>query len=474
MMKTLFPGYYRPSEDEFRQLWDDCVFSFDTNVLLNLYRYKPATADKIVEIFTLLKDRIWLSNQVAIEYLENRLEVISTQRDAYNDIENELSSLAKSMHGSLGKYKYHPFIDVRSISKRIDHLLAVIQNELRTGHVLHPDVLGEDYIWSRLTELFDGKVGDSYKDERLQQIHKEAEQRFGRKVPPGYEDAKKPAPNKYGDVVLWFQLLDYAEKEKKPIIFVTGDSKRDWWLEHKGKTMGPRPELLQEFRTRTNQQFYVYHIDNFIAYAQTYLGLAQTPEVIEEIYDIRNQGSDVVEPYVADIDGDGFDEAVIVSPSGIQIFRREEGGMVSLPVEPVVTHGTVEKFFLSDVDNDGANELVCQIGFDTTFAYVIFKPSNGRYITLKRASDNIPGQEYDTFFDAHIMDYDHDGRLEVVCQPWDAIPDDLIPEDYWENHDREDPIDRNPWGRVSYVWRWNPEQSLFTFIKRELSYIGGR
>jgi hypothetical protein len=40
-MKDIFRGYYKLDDDEFKQLWKKAVFIFDTNVLLNLYRYQP-------------------------------------------------------------------------------------------------------------------------------------------------------------------------------------------------------------------------------------------------------------------------------------------------------------------------------------------------------------------------------------------------------------------------------------------------
>jgi hypothetical protein len=41
-------------------------------------------------------------------------------------------------------------------------------------------------------------------------------------------------------------LLDYANSKKKSIIVVTGDSKTDGWLVRYGRTVSPRPELVQE------------------------------------------------------------------------------------------------------------------------------------------------------------------------------------------------------------------------------------
>jgi hypothetical protein len=31
-MKNLFPGYYIPNDEEFKQLWEECIFCFYTNI----------------------------------------------------------------------------------------------------------------------------------------------------------------------------------------------------------------------------------------------------------------------------------------------------------------------------------------------------------------------------------------------------------------------------------------------------------
>jgi hypothetical protein len=39
-MKSLFAGYYRPTDKEFDELWKNCMFVFDASVLLD----RPATS----------------------------------------------------------------------------------------------------------------------------------------------------------------------------------------------------------------------------------------------------------------------------------------------------------------------------------------------------------------------------------------------------------------------------------------------
>ena len=75
-MKELFPGYYRPSEDEFSDLWKNCVFILDTNVLLNLYRYSEESRNDFIKVLHKIETRLWIPHQVALEFQENRTKVI--------------------------------------------------------------------------------------------------------------------------------------------------------------------------------------------------------------------------------------------------------------------------------------------------------------------------------------------------------------------------------------------------------------
>jgi len=63
-----------------------------------------------------------------------------------------------------------------------------------------------------VSQLFEGRVGTGYDDARLTKLYEEAETRIKAKKPPGFKDDEKDAPNKYGDVVIWFQLLDLARQ----------------------------------------------------------------------------------------------------------------------------------------------------------------------------------------------------------------------------------------------------------------------
>lgn len=75
-LRDLFPGYYKPSENDFKAMWKDGIFVLDTSALLNLYRYTSGTRDELFRILEQLRDRLWMPYQVGLEFSRNRERVI--------------------------------------------------------------------------------------------------------------------------------------------------------------------------------------------------------------------------------------------------------------------------------------------------------------------------------------------------------------------------------------------------------------
>jgi hypothetical protein len=290
-MQNRFPGYYKPTEEEFKKLWENCIFSFDTNILLNVYRYSPKSRERLFEVWRKLNERIWLPHQVALEYLQERLSVISYQSKPYRELQDMLDDASKSFTQKIKEFsKRHSFsshTDTKGLLKILENAHNQIKDKLKNSSASYPNLLESDDFWDEITQLFHEKVGAAYSEEELSKHFKKAEHRFKQQQPPGHLDAKKPETKRYGDVILWFQLIDYVKSKKKPLIFVTDDEKDDWWLKHKGKTIGPRPELIQEMLNEGGVEFYLYTGDRFLDFAATSLNLEDNQEVIKEAEENR-------------------------------------------------------------------------------------------------------------------------------------------------------------------------------------------
>ena len=285
-MKNTFRGYYRPTKDEFSALWNECLFVLDANVLLNLYRYSPPTSEALIEILDKISDRLWVPHQAALEYHKRRLNVIAQQIKAYDAIQKSLHTFENKLEKELQLFAKHPYVDVKGLLEKTKAFVAEIEKYLDECKQKHPDLIDSDNLRDIITKLFEEKVGSSYSPEELKKIYKEGKTRYERKIPPGYQDVDKGGIEQYGDLVLWFQIIDHAKSTAKPIIFITDDRKEDWWLKSEGKTVGPHPYLINEMFSEAGVHFYMYQSEQFMEYAGKYLKSRVDQEAIDEIRDI--------------------------------------------------------------------------------------------------------------------------------------------------------------------------------------------
>ena len=67
-MRDQYFEYYKPSEEELKRYWKECIFVLDANVLLDLYRYSEESRNELLRILVAYKDRLWIPAQVALEF----------------------------------------------------------------------------------------------------------------------------------------------------------------------------------------------------------------------------------------------------------------------------------------------------------------------------------------------------------------------------------------------------------------------
>ncbi|MEO1672896.1 MAG: PIN domain-containing protein, partial [Cyanobacteria bacterium J06631_2] len=206
------------------------------------------------------------------------------------------------------------FIDTtKRANKRILKELEETKNQ-------YPDLIEKDIYRDRISDLFEDKIGCPHTEEKLQEIHIQCKSRFEQKIPPGYKDKNKSEEQKqYGDAILWLQIIEYAKSDSKPIIFVTDDSKDDWWKRHQGKTISPRTELIEEMKNEANVDFWMYTGDRFLMYAEDYLKLNEQPEAIEEAEEVRINDASVELAKIA--------QSISFSPALVEQLDRHEQSM---------------------------------------------------------------------------------------------------------------------------------------------------
>jgi PIN like domain len=308
-MKSMFPGYYRPSDAEFKALWNDCTFMLDANVLLNVYRFPKGARDDLLKVLEAISNRLWVPNQAALEFQVNRLGVIIDQTKKFHDVRSIIDEAAATLANKLQNLqleKRHSVIkvdeflsDLRKLSLAFTSKLDAIENE-------QPDLIESDFLRDRLDALLNGKIGEPFSREALNELHKEGEERFKSERPPGFKDSHKDkkgdnlvfaannaaVQRKYGDLVLWKQILKHTkDKQIRSVILVVDDAKEDWWWKdyaNGSKKIGPRPELIHEIMSQSDVKcFYMYTTPQFLGYAGKHFDLKLREQSVTEATEIK-------------------------------------------------------------------------------------------------------------------------------------------------------------------------------------------
>ena len=285
-MRTTIWEYLIPSPEKKEELWNRCTFVFDTNVLLNLYRYTANTRDTLLAALDDLKDRVWLPHQVAYEYAKNRFDVIYETIEKYKKLEQLEQEFIK---------QYITELRLKPTDASVGELQKLIEtwiSKQKKKNVLVTQA-SDDKILEKVLSIFDNKVGCPYTKEELDAIQAEGKDRFDKQIPPGFCDAKKEKDgienNAYGDLIVWKQILSFSSHEHKDIIYITHDQKKDWWLMAKGRTVGPRIELRKEFAENTGQEFYMYSMESFLEQYSKHKGKAADQSVLDEVTHIERE-----------------------------------------------------------------------------------------------------------------------------------------------------------------------------------------
>lgn len=293
-MRELFPEYNKPTEEEFKKIFDEAIFVFDTSVLLNLYELPEKSKTEMLTTIKKIKKRIWLPHQVAFEYYRKRQEIIYKQEKSYDEVTKLVNDHVSNLEKTLAeKCKGHPSIDSTTINKELKKVQSKIVKQIKERQKEHPNRRAKDDIEIELNNLFKGKVGDPYEKEAYAKIYKEGEERYEKKIPPGYEDKKKGGNNKedtrkFGDLVIWFQTIDMAKNRKKPVIFITSEKKEDWWWSIDGQLpIGARSELIREIYDKSGVVFHMYKPDQFLEHVSNYLDTKVDKEVIESFKKLK-------------------------------------------------------------------------------------------------------------------------------------------------------------------------------------------
>ncbi|MFA0476357.1 PIN-like domain-containing protein [Vibrio breoganii] len=293
-MKNNFPGYVDDYLKENILTSDKVLVAFDTNILLNLYRYEATVVKELLSQFKSLKNneyfKLWLPHQVALEFNLNRKVTINNAKKVHSQVGAKFKSFKKDIDGlaTIGGKNSEIKPLKNKLSVKFDEINNIINEHLppkKNGNE-------SDLVVNEIYKLFDGIVGPAYSKIEMEEIEEEGRYRYKYGIPPGFEDEVKDQINsfsgvkilaKYGDFILWKQLIDQAVRDELTVVLVTGDGKEDWVSK---EFLRVRPELITEFRIKSGQDFYALTLQNFQRYFKDKLALKLSKETTSEINEL--------------------------------------------------------------------------------------------------------------------------------------------------------------------------------------------
>ncbi|WP_223618979.1 PIN domain-containing protein [Lysobacter sp. ESA13C] len=298
-MKSAFPEYYIPKPEEFGDLWREATIVLDTNVLLEIYALPKDGREALLGLLRELKERIWIPHQVGLEFQRNRLRAIASERDRTS---KALERAKSSINGLIAQIQELE-LDKRGIDVEEGAIVRTLEAAregacaaLGKANRAQLELSLNDPIRDELDEILEERIGEAYSTQsQLDDIFKSGSVRYANKVPPGFEDESKDDDSfphggltylsKFGDLLLWKQLLSHAKQNDiRKLIFVTLEKKGDWWALRDKAIIGPHPELLRELSIEAGvSRGWIIRLPDFMIQSNNYLARKISAEAIDQV-----------------------------------------------------------------------------------------------------------------------------------------------------------------------------------------------
>ena len=316
----------------------------DTNVLLNLYRYSPDFSEFGLQCLTEVVESLYLPATVRLEFGKHCKAAFAAMEKKIENIgqgtEKQVKSARAKILSSCDQLKRLQFEGIDDLHRELATLLDELEVatkeffEERKGLQLSSRYWnGSDKVMELVQKIEEyDHVLPSPSQEEVFKWCEEGQNRYKKEIPPGFKDAKnKDGVRKYGDLIIWKELLKFAREQKKDIILITDDVKADWWETQNNQRVF-HSMLIDEFK-KTGRNIIAFESQEFYTVVSDEYGVEKTDaielalrmtdddycanirdEVFESIEDdLAYHGTDYIDTQSAHIGTEGIDEYEIDS-----------------------------------------------------------------------------------------------------------------------------------------------------------------
>jgi restriction endonuclease Mrr len=306
-----FDGWLRDKPLALKEFLEHGLVVVDANVLLDLYEVGTQARNEILGTLRNIKNRLWIPNQVALEFSRRRRQVVLDRMSSYKRVKADVSTAAASAADVIEaavdrvrtlreRSRTSRFWDLAvaqldrgSIEARLSGIMDTALVELRMldaeQDLTVKDMQDGDPILAEIDNLLSNRIGKPYSSHQLRIIVDEAISfRYPNLIPPGYLDADKLTPLRAaGDYILWRQIIDKASRLSslnRRVLLITNDLKEDWWtLNSKGKPIIARPELALELYQNAEASLALLTLADFLEGAKEHLSSKISEATVDQI-----------------------------------------------------------------------------------------------------------------------------------------------------------------------------------------------
>lgn len=428
---------------------DEYIIILDTNVLLNIYRYSKEFSDFALECLKAVKEYITLPATVRLEYGKHCRGQFARMQERVKNAGKETSEQIQrarekvlSTCDNLERLQFPEIKELRDgLSEKMDELQKILDDffqDRSSLELISHSWNNVDYLMKLVEEWeTSGKIMVSPSQEDIYIWCDERKDRYKKEVPPGFKDAKdKDGVRKYSDLILWKEVMRFAIKEKKNIIFVTDDVKPDWW-ENVNGSKRIHQKLVDEF-AKTGQQLLSFVSKDFYNAVAIGYGIEETDAVeialrmtdadycisiADEVFEsiegfLTYSNTDYIDVLSSHIGSEGIDELELtdhVLISAERIDRNNDEITYHFKYQ-VTARGTSYEYWGRD---DDTKEVIRSYGTDHVFEGIII-------VEVIREADIYLDFEVDSGFEKAVI---FSGELEEIeyeeLWPYEPEPGEL-------------------------------------------------
>lgn len=332
---------------------DKTLFVFDTNYLIYAFQ-SYSNGDSYIKALENRKDSIYIPFITYIEFLSNINSKTNLLKDDIKTLESYINSVSDNLNviditgveqkirsgsfkiksksydelNNLLKKDVEKIIgdyvesSISAIKSKVEEIESILNKKLSNFAELEKELPSICEYEKKLEELnkridilfkHPGVLGDMYTQEILNSYISDMEERYSKKIPPGFCDENKgdaerifgtlSIPNKAGDLILWKDIInllqsDTSKKERfSKVVIVTNDGvsdkKSDWRMKLGNETV-VHDHLKIEFYQKTEKFLDLIKVEEFIEYFSmedetTKESIANEIKTYKKVYSLKEE-----------------------------------------------------------------------------------------------------------------------------------------------------------------------------------------